>query len=306
MFNKILKSKYKLILALLAVFIIQNISNATTTACKNVCPETPYDIGSFFSRGIQNVSGLNFLATKFAESMIKQHIKKYAQGEVEVTVDSFSAGDLAAGKLKKLEIIASAIEFDDVFVSSFEAKSLCDFIQIDYKSKPVALIEPLNIAFKGVLSEEDLNKTVSSSKYLKKITNIQINNKKIKFVNFTNPKIDLIQGRMIMTSNLLMPGMIIEMLIPIKIDAGLAIINNKIQIVDAKLASNIFKINLDFPPSVYEKINPILYNLAEVETNGKKISFEKVTISDDQINVEGSLLLPKTDGRDTINNVAQD
>ena len=298
---KIKFPKIKYILPFMGLLLlIIPAARSNTTICTNTCPKPPFNIGNPVSRGFQQISGLNFLAAKFAELQIAKQLQKFAQGNVVVNVDSFSATDLAAGKLKGLEINASNVNLDDVYVSSIKAKSVCDFIHVDYNSKPVALLQPLDMKLNGVITQDDLNKTISSPKYLSRIENIKINNNGTSFIKLKSPKIALKNDGMVLAAGLWMSGTPANFVVPVEFNTGLKVNNGRIEFSDSKINTGFFKLNLSLPQSVYNAINPILYNLSNLDQSGSKLNFEKVVIDNGQINIEGSLWLPKTNKTNTI------
>jgi hypothetical protein len=276
------------------LLLLINPSVASDTECVYTCPKEPYSISSPFLRGLQNVSGLNFLASKIAESQIKSQLNKYVNGDFEIDIDSFSALDLTSGKLKSIKIKAKDIAYEDTFISAFQAKSICDFIHIDYKSKPAKILTPINIEFNGTVTENDLNKTVQREKYQKAISTIKLGDERISLFNFKNPKVALKNDRMIIKTEIQPPGIFKNLAIPINIDTALKVADNKIQFADIKIFSAGIEIDLNASESAFEDFNPILYGLKEFKKNGTKMTIKNISIEDDKINISGILLLPKT------------
>ncbi len=290
------------IVATLLIIILglnQAIASDQLSICTSYCPKRPYAIGNIISRGLQNVSGLNFLATKFAESQIKKHLKKYATGDIAVAIDSFSALDLASGKLKKLDIQAKYIKYKEYYISLVRAESDCNFIHIDYKAKPLALMEPLRIKFKGFLSEEDLNRTIKSSSYQNKISKIKIDGHSIGTLEFKNPKIFIEGQNLKIKADLALPG-IVSFSVPVEVKSDLKIENNKITLNNAQINSNGIILDLKLPQSAYDKLNPVLFSLKDLETKGKRVFINKVAVNNNKIDVEGTIWLPKSSNENTI------
>lgn len=270
--------------------------------CVNVCPKEPVKLSNAFSRGFCYVSGLNFLAAKVAENAVEKQLKKNANGSFDVDIEPFSAFDLIAGKLKSLEVDAKNVEIEQVYMSSIHAKSICDYIHIDYKAKPVKIIEPLTIGFDSVITQNDLSRTVSSPKYLEKISSVKINGEKFRWANLINPRATIRNGRIIIYSDLQFAGMPKGMGVPVVINSSLGIVNNKVQMSDIKISTAGINVNLTLSDYMLDKINPVFGSIKDLEVKGRKINISKVAVKNNQIHIKGSIWLPKSIEANTISN----
>ncbi|MCK7485993.1 MAG: hypothetical protein MZU97_10920 [Bacillus subtilis] len=111
-----------------------------------------------------------------AQAQVEKQIGKLLNsGNVDVKITPYSAMDLVAGKMRGFEIKGENISAEGFSVSSFEAKSMCDFIHLDYKKDPDQVpLAPLLLDFKATVSEKDLNNIVSSKEYQENLSQIKL------------------------------------------------------------------------------------------------------------------------------------
>jgi hypothetical protein len=265
----------------------------TTVDCVNFCPQKPYPIGNAVSRGIQKITFMNFAASKIAEGQIKKQILKLAKGDFDVDIDSYSALDLINGKLKGLEVNAKNIEFLDLYFSTVHAKSACDFISIDYLANPVKLREPLTVNFSTTISEKDLNRTLKGEKYKSQLLNIKTNADDFKLIDFLNPRATLKNNRIQIITDFKMPVLFNIVSFPVTVDSDFQVVNNKIKLSNANISTGSKKLNINFPQYFIDMMNPLIIASAGLESNGKKLTLEKVSVQNNQIEIAGNLWLPK-------------
>lgn len=301
--------KYKIIILFLITItaIIPSLSYAKGLKCdntkslENFCPKEPCKISNIVLRGMQYVSGLNYVASKFAEFQIKKQILKHADGDFNVDIDSFSALDLASGKLKSLKIDASHAEVKELYFKDIKAQSVCDYIHIDYKAKPVKLKQPLTVRFSGTITENGLNKTVQGQVYKNHLIKVKHNNNEFKLFEFINSRATIKNNRMqLMTDLKFSSG---GFRVPLYIDSGLNVIEHKLKMTDARISTGGINFHLKLPDNFLDMINPLVFNLRNIETKGKKISFNNVSIINNKINIDFNLWLPKTKDGNKISTV---
>jgi hypothetical protein len=298
MFNK------KISLILLLILIFANFYTSSfaeenykcdggSVDCINHCPQKPYPIAGPVSRGIQKISTMNFLASKFAEGRVEKQISKYAKGDFDVNIDSFSATDLIDGKLKAMVVKAENVEFMDIYFSTINAKTNCDFISIDYNASPVKLREPFSIDFRATVTESDLNKIINSQKYKRQLAAIKRNNDTFKLIDFLNAKAAIKNNRLQIITEVKMPVLSQVVSFPLIVDSDFKIINNKISLSNTKISTGNIKLDINFPQSLVDMLNPLIAS-AGLESSSRKITLEKVDINNNQIEIAGNLWLPKS------------
>ncbi|MFH0702959.1 MAG: LmeA family phospholipid-binding protein [bacterium] len=256
----------------------------------NTCPCKPYPLGNILSRGFQKVFGLNLLASKVVESQAKKQLQKMIdKGEIELNLQSYSVTDLIAGKIKNIELKAKNVSLDDVFISYIEAKSLCDFIYINYKKDPVEPLAPIYVAFKGTITENDINKSLLSSKYQDQLKGIKVKiyGRDLQFVDFFNPKVDINNNRVYFSADVHIAGVPVR--IPMKVGSGIRIVNKQIRLADIQIVTKSFE--LKPIADLIEMQKPVVFDLNKLEKDDTKINIKKISINNDKIDIEGTVWL---------------
>ena len=175
--------KFLMVLGIMAVS-----ATAAFADCNEFMCPTSYKLSNGFSRGLSNVTGTSFIAAKTAQSILKSQIKKEAQGDFDVKLQSYSLPDLKAGRFKSLEITGKNVVADDVYLSLLKLKTLCDYnyIVVDPKNKTATFKEDFGMAFATSITENDLNNTMNANGYKDLINEINSMGKSYKLFNITS------------------------------------------------------------------------------------------------------------------------
>ena len=266
----------------------------TAFSASNRCSSKPYPVSNAFSRGLQGITGLNFLVPKIVESKIESELKKTTKGEINITLKPYSAFDLAAGKLKGFKFKGKDMVFDDVHVTSLEANSLCDFVYINYKTEPITPLAPLYVNIKGSISEDDFNRTFLSKKYREDLSKVKMKlyNSDITLLDIMNSRINIDKDRLSLTSNIHFGWLPKFMTVPVKLNTGLKVVNNKIKFTDVKVLTGNAGIDLAPLAGLFDIFNPTILDISTLETNGSRINIKNINIRDNKVNIEGTVWLP--------------
>lgn len=262
----------------------------------NTCPSKPYPVSNFVTRNIQRFLGMNILVSKVAESGIESSIiKSLDKGEVNVSLKGYSAMDLAAGKFKTIKINAKNISKEGVYISSFEAKSLCDFTQIDRSSNPVIPVSPVYVGFKGTITDADINNTVNSEQYQQKLKGVSIKlfNQDIDLVDFLNLKANINDNKLIISTDIHFNGMPSYMKLPVKMGIGLKVIDNKLRVADLQMISKPLGGELNLLSNFITFQRPVIVDFNSLSKNGSDIKIKKFSIVNNKMNLEGTVWLPE-------------
>lgn len=158
----------KLILTIL--FLLSGTMSFASCDCLCVAP---YDLTCGVSRFFSKITGQNFLVEKIAEHLIKKEVKKeFQQGKIKASLKSYSVRDLKAGRFKSVEISGKDLISDGAYITSFKAKTVCDFNYIEAKDDNIIIKENVPVAFEAVITEDDLNRAIESFQYKKLINDI--------------------------------------------------------------------------------------------------------------------------------------
>jgi len=262
----------------------------------NTCPSKPYPVSNFLTRNIQRFVGLNLAVTEIAEGAIEDNITKLLdKGEVKVNIKGYSALDLASGKFKTAQLNAKNISKDGVYISSLEAKSLCNFTQIDRSNNSVVPVSPIYIGFKGTLTDSDINNTVSSDQYRKKLRGVSIKlfNQDIDLIDFLNLKANINNNKLVISTDIHFNGMPEYMKLPVKMGIGLKVIDNKLRVADLQMISKPLGGELNLLSNFITFQKPVIVDFNSLSKNGSDIEMKKFSIENNKINLEGTVWLPE-------------
>lgn len=281
----------KKIILLLGIMALGSISFAAD--CETLyCPE-PYSLTSNVSRFFSNVTGQNFLAEKIGESLTKKAIKKnILSGNIKVNLDSYSVRDLKAGKFKSLEITGKDVNVQGVYISYFNAKTLCDFNYIvQDKQGNVTVKEDIPVAFKTEITEEDLNKTMNSSDYKRLLNDINSIGGNFNIFQITSTNVKLKNGKMYYVMKYAMPFMRKSQ--EVVISADLCVDKGKIVLADTSLVNNNLSLDVNKFSRILNYINPLDFSAKILENKDARFNIENVKISDKKITVDGRMTVLK-------------
>jgi|GEM_PF-3418509 len=262
----------------------------------NTCPSKPYPVSNVLTRNLQRFTGMNLLVTNTAEGLIESNIKKLLDtGEINVNIKGYSAMDLLAGKFKSVQLSAKNLSKDGIYVSSFEAKSLCEYTQVNRNSNPIVPLTPVYVRFKGLITDSDINNTVNSDQYRQKLRGVSIKlfNQDIDLVDFLNLKANIKDNRLVISTDIHFNGMPAYMKLPVKMGIGLKVVDNKLRIADLQMISKPLGGELNMLSNFISFQKPVIVDFNDLSKNGSDIQIKKFSIVSNKINLEGTLWLPE-------------
>ena len=121
----------KKILVILGVLLMTSGMGQAFTCDDFRCPANPYD-GSF---SFSNLTGVNFLAERIGNTLIKKAILKDSKGKYKVNLQSYNTTALKRGEFKSLEINGTDTVTDGIYVSKVKLKTICDYNYIEINNK---------------------------------------------------------------------------------------------------------------------------------------------------------------------------
>jgi len=279
----------KKIILLLVIFLL-SINSSFASKCEYKCVQ-PYDMNNKFSSFFSSVTGLNFLRTKITESVIKKTLINVTQGskKIKVNIDSYSAKDLANGRFKSLNLSGNDIIINDIYISSIELKSLCDFNYIKYDRKGnIAFKEDFPLSFNIVMSASDISNTMHSDKYKKVINNIN----KFSFagIRVSSADVSIRGNKFYYTIYVAIPFMREQ---KIEVSADIKVKNGEIDFENTRLSSNSFKIDLKKVDSIIKHLNPLDFSMNIFDNKDAKITIKNIEIKNNEIHTDGIIIIPK-------------
>lgn len=280
----------KIVLGLVLLLAVQGAQAQDCSTLK--CP-APYDLTSGFSRGMSTVTGQKFLSEKIGEKLVKKAIKKnIVSGDIKADLDAYSVRDLKAGRFKSLEVSGKNVDIQGIYVSSFNAKTLCNFNYIANDKRGNYIVkEDIPVSFNAVVTEEDLNKTMNSSDYKRMIDGINSIGGNFNIFQITSTNIKLKNNKMYYVLKYSMP--FVRKTKELVISADLNVENGQIVLANTTFLNNSMSLDVDKLSKLINYINPLDFSAKILENKDAKFNIENVKISDGKIVVDGSMTILK-------------
>ena len=280
----------KIILSFVLLLAVQGVQAQDCSTLK--CP-APYDLTSGFSRGISTVTGQKFLSEKIGEKLVKKAIKKnITSGDIKVNLDAYSVRDLKAGCFKSLEINGKNVDIQGVYISSFNAKTLCNFNYIANDKRGNYIVkEDIPASFNATITEEDLNKTMLSSDYKRMIDDINSIGGNFNIFQITSTNIKLKNDKMYYVLKYSMP--FVRKTKELVITANLKVENGQIELANTSFLNNSMALDVDKLSKLINYINPLDFSAKILENKDAKFNIETVNISNGKITIDGNMTILK-------------
>lgn len=280
----------KIILSFVLLLAVQGVQAQDCSTLK--CP-APYDLTSGFSRGMSTVTGQKFLSEKIGEKLVKKAIKKnITSGDIKVNLDAYSVRDLKAGRFKSLEINGKNVDIQGVYISSFNAKTLCNFNYIANDKKGNYIVkEDIPASFNAIITEEDLNKTMLSSDYKRMIDDINSIGGNLNIFQITSTNIKLKNDKMYYVLKYSIP--FVRKTKELVITANLKVENGQIELANTSFLNNSMALDVDKLSKLINYINPLDFSAKILENKDAKFNIETVNISNGKITIDGNMTILK-------------
>ena len=280
----------KIILSFVLLLAVQGVQAQDCSTLK--CP-APYDLTSGFSRGMSTVTGQKFLSEKIGEKLVKKAIKKnITSGDIKVNLDAYSVRDLKAGRFKSLEINGKNVDIQGVYISSFNAKTLCNFNYIANDKRGNYIVkEDIPASFNAIITEEDLNKTMLSSDYKRMIDDINSIGGNLNIFQITSTNIKLKNDKMYYVLKYSMP--FVRKTKELVITANLKVENGQIELANTSFLNNSMALDVDKLSKLINYINPLDFSTKILENKDAKFNIETVNISNGKITIDGNMTILK-------------
>lgn len=279
----------KIIYILIVLLLFVGIAEAEP--CGYICPR-PYDLSFSLSRFMSTVSGSNFIGKQVVKSILKKEIVKNAEGKFTVKVDSYSVKDLKKGIFKTISIKGKNISANGIYLSEFKIRTLCKFNYISFANpeKPI-FKENIPMAFEFVISDEDLNKTMSCESYqrlLYKLNTVGANYGLFK-INSTGVKIK--DNKFYYILNVVIP--FVKKPQNLVVTSDLSAANGQIDFTNTRLLNSLFAVDLKKIDGIINYLNPLDFSLNILENKDAKVTVQHVKIEDNNIKTSGFFIIPK-------------
>ena len=280
----------KKIIILLGLCLLSSTASIAAN-CEYSCVE-PYDINGKFSTFISNITGLNFTQTKISEAVLKKSISKTVKGDknLKVDIESYSAKDLKNGIFKSLLISGENVVLEDIYLSSLELKSLCDFNYVQYDKKGnLTFKEDFPMSFNITMDSDDINNTMKSEKY-KKVIN-DVNKLGLGGIKVASTTSSIRGNKFYYALNIEIPFIKKEQ--KVEISADIKVKNGKIDFDNTRLASNSFNLDLKRFDFLMDYLNPLDFSVNIFNNKDAKVYIKNIAIKNNTIVTDGTVVVPK-------------
>jgi hypothetical protein len=244
-----------------------------------------YKLAPKFVRVTTNILGYNFIAKHVAQGVVKKTLNKNIKGDYNVKFSSFSGVDLKKGKFKGFTIEGKNLCLDDeVYFSRMYLKTTSDFNYVQYNKKPPVFKTDVPMDYEVEITEDDLNKTVSSANSLNAIAEM------IPLVSFEKIRFSIYDGRLHIKTGVKIPFC---KTIRCSLSTGLEVNDGKIVFSDIEAGS----LKNDLADKIVNLMNN--YNLLDNITvrlfEGAKtnMTVKNIKIVDSTIYINGNVTIKK-------------
>lgn len=265
---------------------------ASFGACDVQCPE-PYDLSHSVSQFFSTITGQKFIAEKVGEKIIRKSVQKnIISGDIKTSLKSFSARDLKAGRFKSIEIKGKDVNAQGIMISSFHAKTICDFNYVtENKDGDVIVKENMPLDISIVITEDDINKTMESSDYKRLVDNINNIGGNFNIFQVESTKVRLKDDKLYYTMKYTMP--FIKKAKEVAFSADLRVENGDIKMANTSYVNNSTSVDLNKFSRILNYINPLDFSAKILENRDTKFNIENINISDKKVTIEGKMTVLK-------------
>lgn len=280
----------KIILFLVTLFI----AHASYAAdYSSMCAPKPYPVSNPVAQFASNITGTNFLLTKVAELAMQKELKKEFGSNFNVEIKAYGGKNFIDGKFKSMSVNSKNIKFEGLKLSSFEAKTLCDFNQVVLDKKNISFAQNLIMNYSAKLSAQDLKATVQSKEYRSALSKMDVAiGSKVLFKIF-DPDASIANDRIKLKFKVMTPFVLTNDVSEVSVDAGLKVENEKIVFADVNLGSKNNRINLNKVLPLINRLNPLTTEFSVSDDAKGIFKIKTVSIDSDKILVDGVFILPK-------------
>lgn len=283
----------KLILSVALGLVMILSSTVAQASCNNyICPQN-IELTSGTSRFFSHLTGQNFLAEKIAQSLIKRAIKKNAEGNFKVKLDSYSVRDLKAGKFKSLEIQGKDVIVDGVYISRADLKTLCNYNYIlQDKNGDVTIMEDIPVSVYVEMTEADLNKTMMSKDYKRLLNDLNTLGGAFNIFTIDSTYIKIKNNKIYYIMKIAIP--FIRGTQEVVMSANLNVKDGEIKFANAELLNNRHE-NKDLSKisNMLNYINPLDFSMKILENKDANLNVRNVSITDGKILMDAQMIILK-------------
>ena len=274
-------------------FILAVLSMPSNASDLSLYCAEPHDMSLKSTRFLSTITGFTPLSQAIANSIVKKELTK-ATGtkNFKVKMKSFSANDLAAGRFKSLDINGDKLNFDGVYVSKFNASTVCDFNYVKATPKSITFIDNFPMTYSMTITENDLRKTVLSKDYLSFLNSLNVKFSKISLFELKDVDVNLNDDKFHFVLKL--NNRMFNHNIPINLHlaAKMKVQDGKIKVTEVSSEGLNQKLNLTQMTNLLNLINPLNFTVDVLGNANSKLALNNLDIQGKKLVLDGTILIP--------------
>lgn len=283
---------FKKILGILITSVVF-CSSASAQDLSAMCA-APYDMSWKSTRFLTTVTGMTFLSQSIANSIIRNELKKATGSKgLKAKMKSFSANDLAAGRFKSLKIYGKNLDFNGVYVSKFNADTICDFNYVKASKKSVLFKENFAMNYSLSITDDDLKKTVLSKDYLSFLHSLNIKIGGLNLLELNNVDVKFKDDKFHFILEMSNSMFSYKLPLNLHVSSKMKVVNGQIKVTEVALEDKNQKINLSQITNMLNLINPLNFTVDIMGNKKTKMAVKNIDIKGDTLIVDGTLFIPK-------------
>lgn len=254
----------------------------------------PYDMSMKGTKFLTAITGMNFLSRAIANSVVKSELKKSTGAKgFKVKMNSFSAKDLAAGRFRGLDISGDNLDFDGVYVTQFNANTVCDFNYVKATTKDIKFKENFIMKYNMTISDVDLRKTLLSKNYLTFLNSLNIKIGPMNLMELKDVDVKLKADKFYFI--LKMNNQIFGRNVPVTLNMSskMKIENGQFKVSEVTFENFNQKISLTQLTNVLNLINPLNFTVDVLNNKNTKLALNNFDIKGNKIMLDGTVFVPK-------------
>lgn len=254
----------------------------------------PYDMSMKGTKFLTAITGMNFLSRAIANSVVKSELKKSTGAKgFKVKMNSFSAKDLAAGRFRGLDISGDNLDFDCVYVTQFNANTVCDFNYVKVTTKDIKFKENFIMKYNMTISDVDLRKTLLSKNYLTFLNSLNIKVGPMNLMELKDVDVKLKADKFYFI--LKMNNQIFGRNVPVTLNMSskMKIENGQFKVSEVTFENFNQKISLTQLTNVLNLINPLNFTVDVLNNKNTKLALNNFDIKGNKIMLDGTVFVPK-------------
>lgn len=255
------------------------------------CAPKAYDLSSKGAQITSKITGMTFLTEKIAQIIIKKELRKATKEKFKIEMKSYSANDLIHGRFKSLKISGKNLDIDGVYLTSLEAKTLCDFNYVELYKNNIKFKENMVMDFAMEISSQDLQKTIQSTGYLDKLNKTNLSCFGITFFKLSGAEVQVKNNKLYFTVKVTTPMSANP--IPIVVRSDLKVEDGNIVMTKIDLVNVFTVIDLSKITYLMNALNPLTFSTEILNNKDSKMSIKTVDIIGDKISIKGNIFVPK-------------